>query len=187
MIADMAALKDIPGFPDYAITKDGRVWSKPRISLQGHEIGRKWLSWIKQNKSGHVYVWLCREGKRYPVSIHRLVLETCVGPRPPGMECRHLDGNPVNNNLSNLKWGTKSENQLDSIQHGTQVCLGRQGEKHPSSKLSLAGVRMIIYMAKTGLFTQKEIAKQYGIGQQLVSLLLNRKRWKHIWNGKLAG
>lgn len=50
--------------------------------------------------------------------VHRLVLEAFVGPCPPGMEARHLDGNPANNVLRNLAWGTKSENELDKVRQG---------------------------------------------------------------------
>lgn len=45
--------------------------------------------------------------------VHNLVLEAFVGPRPPGMECRHLDSNKLNNRLYNICWGTKSQNALD--------------------------------------------------------------------------
>jgi hypothetical protein len=47
------------------------------------------------------------------------VLEAFVGPRPPGLECRHLDGNPANSVLANLAWGTHSENMQDRVRHGT--------------------------------------------------------------------
>lgn len=51
--------------------------------------------------------------------VHRLVLEAFVGPCPPGMECRHLNGDSGDNHLRNLQWGTPSENQFDKVRHGT--------------------------------------------------------------------
>lgn len=51
--------------------------------------------------------------------VHRLVLEAFIGPCPSGMECRHLDGNPSNNRLENLLWGTPLENANDRRRHGT--------------------------------------------------------------------
>ena len=51
--------------------------------------------------------------------IHALVMESFEGPRPSGAEIRHLNGNPLDNRLSNLRYGTKSENMLDAVRHGT--------------------------------------------------------------------
>jgi hypothetical protein len=42
-----------------------------------------------------------------------------VGPCPAGLEIRHLNGNATDNHLSNLTYGTKSENELDRVRHGT--------------------------------------------------------------------
>lgn len=35
------------------------------------------------------------------------------------MYVRHLDGDPGNNSLTNLAYGTPSQNLLDSVAHGT--------------------------------------------------------------------
>lgn len=47
-----------------------------------------------------------------------LVGEAFLGPRPDGLETRHLDGNPANNSARNLRYGTKSENAQDRVRHG---------------------------------------------------------------------
>lgn len=51
--------------------------------------------------------------------VHKLVLEAFVWPRPKGKVIRHRDGNPANNRLGNLKYGTNAENQADRRRHGT--------------------------------------------------------------------
>lgn len=51
-------------------------------------------------------------------SVHTLVLEAFVGPRPEGAVCRHLNGNPKDNRLANLAWGTPGENRRDTVKHG---------------------------------------------------------------------
>src|SRR5690606_11217835 len=56
-------------------------------------------------------------GKSY--RVHRLVMEAFVGPLPEGMEVRHLDDDPDNNALSNLVYGTRSENLEDRVRLGT--------------------------------------------------------------------
>jgi hypothetical protein len=71
------------------------------------------------NEWGHQSVSLSRDGKVKQLLVHRLVKETFTGPCPPGQEVRHLDGNPRNNRLDNLVYGTPSENIFDSVGHGT--------------------------------------------------------------------
>lgn len=53
--------------------------------------------------------------------IHQLVLEAFVGPRPEGMVTRHLNGDPADNRVENLAWGTQSENNYDAVRHGTHA------------------------------------------------------------------
>jgi len=52
-------------------------------------------------------------------SVSSLVLEAFVSPRPPKMVVRHMNGNSQDDRLSNLTWGTQSDNILDKINHGT--------------------------------------------------------------------
>ena len=169
-------MKTILGFPDYAITKDGRVWSKPRISLRNYSIGGRW---IKQTKTGfgHLMVSLCRNGKVYQKLVHQLVLDAFVGPRPDGMECRHLNGNPQDNRLDNLKWGTHSENQKDAVLHGTHV--NNRGSRCGTSKLKESDISIIRYLRKVG-FKLKDIAWQFNINQSSVSFICLGRTWKHV-------
>ncbi len=169
-------MKTIPGFPDYAITKDGRVWSKSRKLADGRHWEGRWLK-SSFSSSGYFKIGLAINCLGYTRKIHSLILETYVGPCPPGMQCRHLDGDSKNNRLENLVWGTSSENQQDRIQHKTDC----QGEKCRTSKLTEQDVRMIVYLYRTGLFLQREIAKVYNIAQVTISRIVHRKRWKHLY------
>lgn len=51
-------------------------------------------------------------------AIHHLVLEAFVGPRPEGHLGLHRDDDSLNNAVSNLRWGTVSENGLDAVRNG---------------------------------------------------------------------
>lgn len=51
--------------------------------------------------------------------VHRMVLETFVGPRPDGMDATHLDGDKLNNQADNLSWRSRSDNIKDQVAHGT--------------------------------------------------------------------
>lgn len=60
--------------------------------------------------------------------IHRLVLAAFFG--PSDMLGRHLDGNPKNNSLENLRYGTPLENSADRIAHGRNRLNGRLERTH---------------------------------------------------------
>jgi len=163
-------MKQIPGFPNYCATKDGRIWSKKR---------NKWLK--PQHWGNYLRVALRHNKSTHQKSLAHVVLETFIEIRPKGMECRHLDDNPSNNKLSNLRWGTRKENIQDQIKHKTHSGFCRKGEKNPLSKLKKSDVKMIVYMYRTGLFIQKEIANFYRIDKTTVSNIISKKTWKHIW------
>lgn len=101
--------KCYPGDERYEVSDQGRVRSycqaEPR--LLATQVAR----------SGHLRVHLSG-GVRL---VHHLVMETFVGPRPSGLDTRHLDGDPTNNHLDNLAYGTRSQNALDSVAHGTHA------------------------------------------------------------------
>jgi len=59
------------------------------------------------------------------VYTHKLVCEAWHGPRPEGMQCRHLDGDPLNCTPENLRWGTPKENSADTLRHGHHANLSK--------------------------------------------------------------
>lgn len=71
--------------------------------------------------SGYRIVTLWREGKQRSGLVHRLVLSAFVTSPREGVEGLHRDGDPTNNALTNLAWGTHSENQFDQVAHGTHA------------------------------------------------------------------
>lgn len=60
-----------------------------------------------------------KDGKQKTVRVHQLVAEAFIGTCPKGMQARHLDGNRMNPCLSNLEYGTATQNEADKKQHGT--------------------------------------------------------------------
>ena len=72
------------------------------------------------NDKGYRPVTLCGDGVKINVRVHRLVLRAFAGdPAPHQTETRHLDGDKLNNELSNLAWGTPAQNTADKVRHGT--------------------------------------------------------------------
>ena len=159
-------LLTIPNFPNYAITKDGRVWSKRRNK------------WLKQYKGSYGHLWLCL-GRGNVRWVHKLVLETFIGFCPKGEEACHNDGNPVNNNLDNLRWDTHKNNLADRVKHGTGNY--NKGEANPQSKLEEKDVIQISRLYHTKLFRICELAKMYNTKWSAIYRIVTKRSWKHIW------
>lgn len=80
-----------PPAPAYHVSNLGRVRS-PR--------GRILRPWA--NPRGYLYVDLSKRCRGR--SVHGLVAEAFLGPRPPGAEPDHVDHDRTNNAASNLRW-----------------------------------------------------------------------------------
>ena len=98
--------------------------------------------------------------------LHRLVLTAFVGPCPEGMEACHNDGTRNNNHVDNLRWDTRTNNNLDKRKHGTAV--GMPGETHPMSKLSNQDVVRIKEKLKQGGFKKKELAEMFHVSASTI-------------------
>lgn len=179
----MEVWKAIPGYEgSHEVSNRGRVRSLSRFVE--YKDGRKprffkgkLLAIQSLADTGYHQVVLTSKGKAETFPVHTLVLLAFRGPKPRSdMECRHLDGNPGNNRLSNLKWGTKKENQQDRIRHGTDD----NGEKSANARLTTSQVLAIRAEYKTGRISQSKLARKYGVRQGTISNILRRITWKLV-------
>lgn len=76
------------------------------------------LTGVPITLQGYLSVSLSKSGKRRTAYVHVIVAEAFQGPRPHGLVCRHLNGNPVDNRPENLAWGTHQESVNDTLRHG---------------------------------------------------------------------
>lgn len=70
-------------------------------------------------KTDHLSIYLHRNGNKKLRTIHTLVLEAFVGPRPPGLYGCHQNDIGDDNRPENLRWDTQSSNIRDSVRNGT--------------------------------------------------------------------
>lgn len=175
--------KPIPGYEGYyEVSSYGRVRSVDRtIRTASGELRRHVGQILKfeVDKDNYRRVGLFRGGLRSRQRVHRLVALVFCGKPSEGQEVRHLDGDPANNRVENLRWGSQSENRQDSVAHGTSVHF-LPGQGHPSSKLSANQVREIRELYATRDIPQWQIGERFGIARGTVSNIVRRKAWKHI-------
>ena len=172
--------KDIPGYEGcYQASTHGRIRSvaRPVFRKDGHSGYAVWqyagrILRVRPTESGHLNVSL---GARNTKKVHRLVLETFVGPCPAGHECLHADGNPANNRLDNLRWGTRLDNRADMRAHA-QLYRRRQGATWLSEETIRAIKRELSAPERP---TQKILARKYGVHVNTICNI-NRK-YTHKW------
>lgn len=171
----------------YEVSNQGRVRSLDRICQDKNGLakrfkGRILSASIKQNEYGcYAVVGLpsANASGRTSRYVAHLVLEAFGGPRPAGMECCHCDGDSLNNNANNLRWGTPKENSLDKYSHGTVLW----GSKNHQARLTEPQVLEIrakyIRYSKTKS-NSRQLAEEYGVGIQVIGKIVRRERWRHI-------
>ena len=160
----------IQGFPGYLVTAGGHVLSCLKNFGMKNTFSRLRPS---TDAKGYLGLTLCGpNGKRRKVRVHRLVAEAMI-PNPKNLPCvRHLDGDPSNNALENLAWGTYVQNEHDKRRHGTY-------EARRGGKLTEVDRCHVASMSASGL-SQKAIAEKFGVSRPTITRLLNGSTWGAI-------
>lgn len=103
--------RDVEGAPGYQVSSRGRVRSYVRGSN-----GRVLSQSLNDKGYPFVSLWINRSARSRPV--HVLMAGAFLERTPGQVEVRHLDDVKTNNDLSNLAWGTRSDNTLDCVRNG---------------------------------------------------------------------
>ncbi|OPX85419.1 MAG: NUMOD4 motif protein [Pelotomaculum sp. PtaB.Bin104] len=157
--------KDIPGYEGrYQASSLGRVKSLERkVRSVNHYTGREFLRTVPErilrpgqySKSGHLSVVLEHGGNGQPV--HQLVIKTFKGNPPVEMEVLHINGDPTDNRIENLRYGTRTENILDVYRQG--------GRWRKLSIEDVESIRFSLYCGMRGV----DLANEFGVSQTTIS------------------
>lgn len=107
---------------------------------------------------------------------HRLSFADAKGDIPLDLLVTHSCDVPLCVYPAHLSTGTSQDNADD------MVCRGRsaKGESHWSAKLTDSDVKAIRQRYAAGGAVQQFLADEYGVTHQAISLIITRKKWRHI-------
>lgn len=131
---------------------------------------------VTLTRYGYKTVYISTKELKKMCSVHSLVCECFVGKKPEGLITRHLNGVKTDNRLENLKYGTRSENELDKIAHGSALI----GRKHFNCKLSNEQCEYIRnrYVNRSQKHGSVVIAKELGVHPTTVEKIAKGSRRK---------
>lgn len=157
----------IPSHPNYEASSLGNI--------RRLKNGRKLTTVDADNQRPYQVVCLFTSGKQYTKKVARLIWEAFYG--TCGQTIDHIDRNPANNNISNLRCVSCEENYKN-----------RTIYKEKTNKYDLTTEKKIEIITKyrTGELTTWGIMKKYNIPMNYMKVVINRGSWDKLVNGTKA-
>lgn len=162
--------KCIRAEPGYAISNMGRVKSLARTIQRSNgrkQTIRERVLKLSFDELGYPQVRF----NRHTYKVHRLIGMEFMGDRPTNEVIRHLDGNPQNNHLSNLEYGTLSQNIYDCYDYRGNLRKSQKLDEHIASKIKaqlMAGIESY------------KLAKQYHVSQQTICDIKHNRIYRRV-------
>lgn len=110
-------MRKIEGYDNYFVTDNGMIWSTKGF-------GR----WLKPqiNSRGYVTYGLSKNNNKKWFSAHRLVALAFIRNIENKEEVNHIDGDKLNNKISNLEWCTRQENVSHAVCNNIYKVKGKE-------------------------------------------------------------
>lgn len=129
---------------------------------------------LSTDRYGYRRVRLVNNGLGKSYLVHALVAETFIGPRPtPDVHIMHLKAvtkDQCDNSVSNLKYGSKSENMIQCSDEGNNL----------ARKLTDEQIRDIYIRYMNKEESQSSLAREFGVSQTAVWYIVHNKHFSRI-------
>lgn len=166
--------KDITGYEgSYQVSNLGNVKSLKRKVRNQFNSYDKQACILKPIMVGDYHgVQLCSNSKSKKFYIHRLVAIAFLERDSERNTVNHIDGDKFNNTDVNLEWCTQKENNNHAAENGLR---GSIGERSPGAKYSDETIIKMRTDYETGLYTQADVARRYGMSKMNAHRILTYK------------
>lgn len=148
----------------YEVSSLGRIRNKTNSKI------------LPQNLSKDKYwrVNLIYNNRKNTYTVHRLVAEAFLGPKPLGYHTCHNNSDKNCNHALNLRYDSPEGNGKDCTRDKTRS----HGENHPHTKLSKEDVLQIKQSRDSGKM-YSEIAPLFNVSRTCIRNICIGKDWKH--------
>ncbi len=149
----------------YAVSNLGRVRSLDRTLPDGRRLSGRFMK-PQLSTPGYPMLHLCRGGKYTKRTIHSLVAEAFIGPRPDGMVVNHKDSNRINPAVWNLEYLTPSENVQHMHRSGAYPSVVKRHPYRVGKAVAIAA------LAGASNKSIQKIAAEAGVSRSTISRIL---------------
>jgi hypothetical protein len=164
---------------DYSVSSLGRV-RRDTASV-------RWPAGLirpAMHPKGYLQVCLRVSPRKHTIRVHILVAAAFLGPRPDGLTINHIDGNKLNNAVSNLEYVTQQRQIRHAFEHG----LSRQdGEHNAIHVLTEAEVVWAREQYAALAVTQQELANRFGVDRTTIRDMLHGRNWPNAGGPIVTG
>ena len=163
----MASVIENNRFNDYLIYKDGTVVSL----LTGKHITKR------VGPKGYYQINLCIGGKCKTFLFHRLMANMFIE-NPNNLPCvNHIDGNKLNNELSNLEWVTYSGTTQHALRTGlVHPAKGIETKYGQFTETDIKDIRRLYSLGSS----QYKLAERYNTTRSAIEAIVGRKTYKWV-------